>query len=282
MTAQPVQQTADAPGHPVAPHVDVRNGQWVGREAGANDPHFQLAHPWEHGRFTGPTGSQYVWRIRSGNENRFDVGGYYFQVSQYDDVYTTDWLWNSDDIVIYPDLDHARLVPRLQRAPRYVRARDVPGYVRAACRARPMAAARARTGGGCTEGSRSMLDKAKALLEYKLNCMNEEIGSVKEFYFDDRHWAIRYSGRRYGSVARRTRQVLISPHAVNTVSRERHRMVLGVTKRQIEDAPWLAPEQPVSPQFEDAYHAFHGWPKYWRGQHVGLVASSGPGSEIPN
>ena len=105
-TAQPVQRTADAPGHPVAPHVDVRNGQWVGREAGANDPHFQLAHPWEHGRFTGPTGSQYVWRIRSGNENRFDVGGYYFQVSQYDDVYTTDWMWNSDDIVIYPDLDH--------------------------------------------------------------------------------------------------------------------------------------------------------------------------------
>ncbi len=105
--AQPVQRTADAPGHPVAPHVDVRSGQWVGREAGANDPRFRLARPWEHGHFTGPTGAQYVWRIRSGNAQRFDVGGYYFQVSPYDDVYAADWLWNNDDIVIYPDLDHA-------------------------------------------------------------------------------------------------------------------------------------------------------------------------------
>lgn len=104
--AQPVQRTADAPGHPAAPHVDVRNGQWVGHDEGSNDAHFHLAHPWENGRFTGGIGSQYVWRIRSGNENRFDLGGYFFQVSPYDDVYATDWLWNSDDIVIYNDPDH--------------------------------------------------------------------------------------------------------------------------------------------------------------------------------
>lgn len=103
---QPVQQTADGPGHPAAPHVDVRSGQWVGREAGANDPHFRLDHPWQHGHFTGPMGARYVWRMRGGNENRFDIGGYYFQVAQNDAVYTTNWMWNSDDIVIYADPDH--------------------------------------------------------------------------------------------------------------------------------------------------------------------------------
>jgi sporulation protein YlmC with PRC-barrel domain len=117
-----------------------------------------------------------------------------------------------------------------------------------------------------------MLDKAKALLEYKLNCMNEEIGSVKGFYFDDRHWAIRYLAADTGPWLP-GRQVLISPHAVNTVSRERHRVVLGVTRRQIEDAPSLDPEQPVSPQFEEAYHTFHGWPKYWRGPYTWGSAS---------
>ena len=112
-----------------------------------------------------------------------------------------------------------------------------------------------------------MLDRAKALLQYKLSSRHEEIGRVKEFYFDDRQWVIRYLVADTGAWLT-GRQVLISPYALDAVSRERHRMVLGVTKRQIEDAPSLAPDQPVSPQFEDTYYAFHGWPAYWRGPYT--------------
>jgi hypothetical protein len=38
--------------------------------------------------------------------NRFDLGGYYFQVAQSDGAYVADCLWNSDDMVIYADPDH--------------------------------------------------------------------------------------------------------------------------------------------------------------------------------
>ena len=37
-----------------------------------------------------------------------------------------------------------------------------------------------------------MLIKAKTLVGYKLDSVDGEIGKVKEFYFDDLHWAIRY------------------------------------------------------------------------------------------
>ena len=37
-----------------------------------------------------------------------------------------------------------------------------------------------------------MLINAKSLVGYKLNSLDGKIGTVKEFYFDDRHWAIRY------------------------------------------------------------------------------------------
>ena len=37
-----------------------------------------------------------------------------------------------------------------------------------------------------------MLNKAKTLKGYKLNCRDGEIGKVKEFYFDDHYWTIRY------------------------------------------------------------------------------------------
>ena len=38
----------------------------------------------------------------------------------------------------------------------------------------------------------TLLNKAKTLKGYKLNCLDGMIGKVKEFYFDDQHWTIRY------------------------------------------------------------------------------------------
>jgi hypothetical protein len=37
-----------------------------------------------------------------------------------------------------------------------------------------------------------MLDKVTTLKGYKLHSLDGEIGNVKEFYFDDHHWTIRY------------------------------------------------------------------------------------------
>ena len=37
-----------------------------------------------------------------------------------------------------------------------------------------------------------MISKVKTLKGYKLDTLDGEIGNVKELYFDDRHWTIRY------------------------------------------------------------------------------------------
>jgi hypothetical protein len=96
----------DRTGHPQAPHVHALNDQWVGHDTGRNDPHYRLAHPWEHGRFSAPIGPQHVWRMRGGRPDRFDVDGFFFQVSPFDAAFVTDWLWDNDDIVLYLDPDH--------------------------------------------------------------------------------------------------------------------------------------------------------------------------------
>ena len=93
----------DQEGHPEAPHVHAENDRWIGHEG--HDARFHLDHPWEHGRFTGPIGAGHVWRLGGGSARRFGIGGFFFEVADPDLDYANNWLWDSDDIVIYDDPD---------------------------------------------------------------------------------------------------------------------------------------------------------------------------------
>jgi len=110
----------------------------------------------------------------------------------------------------------------------------------------------------------SMLRSIKQLYRVKLGASDGEIGHVKDFYFDDRNWAVRYVVADTGSWLS-GRKVLISPHAFGSLHQVGKLLLVNLTRKQIEDSPSIESHKPVSRQYEEEYYRYYGWPSYWQG-----------------
>ncbi len=109
-----------------------------------------------------------------------------------------------------------------------------------------------------------MLFKVKTLHNYTLHGLDKDIGKVKNVYFDDHRWGVRYLVVETGHWLTE-RQVLISPRSLVAVNEAEQTISVNLTRQQIEDSPDLGTDQPVSEQFENSYFSYYGWPSYWDG-----------------
>lgn len=91
-----------------------------------------------------------------------------------------------------------------------------------------------------------------------------DIGHVKDFYFDDHAWVIRYIVVDTGSWLT-SRKVLISPISIQKPDWAAHRLPAAITKDQVESSPDIDTDQPVSRQQEEQYLGYYGYPNYWGG-----------------
>jgi sporulation protein YlmC with PRC-barrel domain len=109
-----------------------------------------------------------------------------------------------------------------------------------------------------------MLDRIKELTGYTLHANDGEIGQVKDFYFDDHFWTIRYLIADAGNWLI-GRQVLISPYALTGVNRVDQSIAVNLTRDQIKGSPRLDNDKPISRQYETDYYGYYRWPGYWGG-----------------
>lgn len=117
-----------------------------------------------------------------------------------------------------------------------------------------------------------MLHSINQFYGHKLGATDGEIGHVKDFYFDDQSWAVRYVIADTGNWLP-GRRVLISPHAFGSIHESGKAVSVNLTRKQIENCPLIEAHKPVSRQYEEEYYRYYGWPTYWQGE--GLWGSFG-------
>lgn len=109
-----------------------------------------------------------------------------------------------------------------------------------------------------------MVRSIQQLFGNQLGASDGEIGSVKDLYFDDRNWAIRYLVADTGSWLP-GRLVLISPYSLGPHDTDKKLQKVNLTRKQIEKSPSIDRHKPVSRQYEEEYYRYYNWPYYWQG-----------------
>lgn len=125
-----------------------------------------------------------------------------------------------------------------------------------------------------------MLRSINQLYGHKLGASDGEIGHVKDFYFDDQNWGIRYLVADTGSWLP-GRQVLLSPYSLGRLEPADKILRVNLTRKQIEASPAIDSHQPVSRQYEQEYHRYYGWPNYWEGDGLWGGMRGFPILEVP-
>jgi len=123
-----------------------------------------------------------------------------------------------------------------------------------------------------------MLRNLKDLEGYALRATDGDIGAVKDFYFDDERWTVRYLVVKTGHWL--GRKVLISPVSIGAPDDADKVLPVSITREQVKNSPDIDTDKPVSRQHEIDTLGYYGYPAYWDG--VGLWgAASMPGLMLP-
>lgn len=104
----------------------------------------------------------------------------------------------------------------------------------------------------------------KDLTGFTIGATDGEIGKVKDFFFDDSTWTVRYLVVETGGWLS-GRSVLISPQALLKPDWDAEVFPVNLTKEQVESSPDIDTDKPVSKQEELKLYSHYPWTGYGAG-----------------
>jgi sporulation protein YlmC with PRC-barrel domain len=113
-----------------------------------------------------------------------------------------------------------------------------------------------------------MLRDLKTLRGFALKTSDGEIGSVRDVYFDDLDWVVRYLVVDTGSWLT-GRTVLIVPKFLGTAEDTNRTIPVALTRKKVEDSPSIETNKPVTRQHETEHLRYYGLAYYWPETMIG-------------
>ncbi|ACK46144.1 conserved hypothetical protein [Shewanella baltica OS223] len=107
-----------------------------------------------------------------------------------------------------------------------------------------------------------MLHTLDDLKNLAIHASDGDIGQTKDFYFDDKHWVIRYLVVETGSWLF-SKKILLSPISIKELDQEDKTLSVSISREQVKNSPDIDTEKPVSRQYEVDYMGYYGYPDYW-------------------
>jgi hypothetical protein len=109
-----------------------------------------------------------------------------------------------------------------------------------------------------------MFRNTNTLQDYAIHATDGMVGHVRDFYFDDQAWVIRYLVVETGNWLM-GRRVLVSPMLFAVPEWTARELSVTRTCEQIRNSPDIDTERPVSRQQEAQYLGYYQSPYYWGG-----------------
>jgi hypothetical protein len=106
-----------------------------------------------------------------------------------------------------------------------------------------------------------MLRSMSDLEDYAIQATDGPIGRIRDFYFDDAAWVIRYLVVESGGWLS-SRKVLISPIAIGRPNWTDKILPVSITKQQVRNSPDIDADKPVSRQHEIEYFEYYNYPQW--------------------
>ncbi len=106
-----------------------------------------------------------------------------------------------------------------------------------------------------------MLRSIKQLYGDKLGASDGDIGHVKDFYFDDQNWAIRYlvvDTRNWWPGKR----VLVSPQWIERISWNESKVFVNLSRETVKQSPEYS-EEALTRDYETRLHQHYNRQGYW-------------------
>ena len=107
-----------------------------------------------------------------------------------------------------------------------------------------------------------MLQHVDELLDFTIHATDGDIGRVRDLYFDDHRWTVRYLVVDTGHWLP-GRRILLSPAAIRKADWGRRELIVALSREQIRQSPSVESHQPIGQRRIALFRECYTLPYYW-------------------